>query len=249
MAKDTFYFSHDFSSRNDPKLQELQMVHGMAGIGVFWCLVEMLHEQDGYLMLSQCKSYAFALRVDCDLIKSIVSDFALFQNDGERFWSESALERIQERKAKSKKARESANSRWGNANALRTQSEGNAIKERKGNESKGETNVSLTPTAKKSTNESLEKLRNESDEAYMIRMEQLKKFHEFQDWIKENAPRVGQMKKPMTFTQWQKATVQFGKFGYMLRKMDNYLPLLKKNASTYQTLVNWMEREQTQQSA
>lgn len=136
MAKDTYYFSHDFSARNDPKLQELQMVHGMAGIGMFWCLVEMLHEQDGYLMLSQCKSYAFALRVDCDLIKSLVSDFGLFENDGERFWSISALERIQERKSKSKKATESANARWKNANAMRTQCDGNAIKESKGNERK-----------------------------------------------------------------------------------------------------------------
>lgn len=152
MAKDTFYFSHDFSSRNDPKLQELQMVHGMAGIGIFWCLVEMLHEQDGYLILSQCKSYAFALRVDCDLIKSLVLDFSLFKNDGERFWSESALQRIQERKAKSKKAKASADSRWKNANAMRTHSEGNAIKEIKGKESKVKekpitTIIPSTPTA------------------------------------------------------------------------------------------------------
>lgn len=132
MAKDTYYFSHDFSARNDPKLQMVLRKHGMAGLGAFWCLVELLHEQDGYLMLSQCEDYAFALRADCDLINSLINDFGLFKKDGDKFWSESALERIKERKAKSIKAKESANARWNNANAMRTHSDGNAIKESKG---------------------------------------------------------------------------------------------------------------------
>lgn len=137
MAKATYYFSHDFSARNDPKLQRVIRVHGMSGVGLYWCLVELLHEQDGYLMLSQCDDYAFALRSDTGMLSSIISDFELFHNDGVKFWSESALNRINERKSKSIKAKESAEARWGNANALQSQSEGNAIKERKGNKRKG----------------------------------------------------------------------------------------------------------------
>jgi hypothetical protein len=126
------YFSHDEGARNDPKLVEVMMQLGHEGKSVYWDLVEMLYEQGGYLMLAQCKGYAFALRTNCDLILSLVNDFGLFATDGVKFWSETALRRLEQRNAKSAKAKESAAKRWSaserNANALPPQSEGNAIK-------------------------------------------------------------------------------------------------------------------------
>jgi len=136
MAKETYYFSHDFSARNDPKMQKLMRKHGMAGIGLYWCLIELLNEEGGYLLLSQCEDYAFALRTQCELISSLIDDFLLFENDGEKFWSESVLRRIDKRNEKSVKAKLSADKRWQDANALRTHTERNAIKERKGKEIK-----------------------------------------------------------------------------------------------------------------
>lgn len=143
MAKDTFYFSHDYSGRNDPKLQKVLMKLGQAGKGVFWDLIEMLYEQDGYLLLSECESYAFALRTDCETINRLINDFDLFKKTSENFWSESVLRRLDQRDEKSKKASKSAKTRWDKANALksdanamRTQSDSNAIKERKGKERK-----------------------------------------------------------------------------------------------------------------
>ena len=143
------YFSHDEGARNDPKLVEVLMTLGHEGKSVYWDLVEMLYEQGGYLMHSQCKGYAFALRTDCDLIKKLVNDFELFASDGEKFWSETALRRINLRNAKSLKAAESAAKRWSNsernANALPTQCEGNAIKvkEKKGKEIKETTSIEV----------------------------------------------------------------------------------------------------------
>jgi hypothetical protein len=137
------YFSHDEGARNDPKLVQVMMDLGHEGKSVYWDLVEMLYEQGGYLMLSQCKSYAFALRTSCELILKLVNDFDLFKEDGEKFWSESALRRLGQRNSKSEKAKASAAKRWGsserNENALPPQSEGNAIKgkEIKGNKRKG----------------------------------------------------------------------------------------------------------------
>lgn len=137
------YFSHDFGARNDPKLIDVMLTLGHEGKSVYWDLVEMLYEQNGYLMLLQCKSYAFALRTDCALLTKLVNDFGLFANDGERFWSETALRRLEQRNLKSAKAKESASKRWAtserNANALPTQCEGNASKgkEIKGKEIKG----------------------------------------------------------------------------------------------------------------
>lgn len=127
MDKDTYYFSHDYNSRNDPKMVCLLMKSGITGIGIYWCIVEMLYEQGGYLMQSECERIAFELRADCDLVRSIIA-CNLFARDDEKFWSESVLRRLKSRKDKSVKAREAALQRWNNANALHTHSNGYAIK-------------------------------------------------------------------------------------------------------------------------
>lgn len=237
MSKETFWFSHDFNARNDPKIQKLVRRHGMAGYGIFWCIVEMLQEQDGYLPLSDCEDFAYSLRIENDIFYSVLNDFGLFQKDDARFWSMSALDRIAIRKAKSNKAKESAAERWrreserraiaehpqseGNANALRTQSEGNAIKEKK-------------------EKERTERKKQKEDAEYAAAdaaTQQL--FQSFKAWVKTNAPRVEEMKEPFSFTDWQKATKLFGKFGDTLKEMHNYEPLLKKSRSAYLTLIKW----------
>ena len=152
MSRETFYFSHDYNARNDPKLQKVLMKLGQEGKGVYWDLIEMLYEQGGYLLLSDCDSYAFQLRTQCDCITKLINgDFELFKKDDEKFWSESVLKRLSIRDDKSNKARQSAFARWNDANAMRTQSDGNAIKERKGKENKenkriGKKNKFIPPT-------------------------------------------------------------------------------------------------------
>lgn len=104
-------------------------------IGLYWCILEMLYEEKWFLMRTECERIAFELRVSQDLVEEVVFDSELFQYDGEKFWSKSALERISMMQEKSEKARQSAENRWwknrDDANALRTQSECNAIKEKK----------------------------------------------------------------------------------------------------------------------
>ena len=112
MAKETFYFTHDYGSRNDPELQKVLMKCGMDGIGTYWCLIEMLYENQGRLLLSEIETYAFALRVHCDVIKTLIDDTKLFEKSGEFFYSNSVLRRLEERDSKSKKARKSAYARW-----------------------------------------------------------------------------------------------------------------------------------------
>lgn len=131
MAKESYYFPHDYGARNDPKLQKVLKELGHEGKSVFWDLVEMLFENGGRLELAGCEDYAFALRTQCDTVKRLVNDFNLFQSDGVFFWSNSVLSRLKEREGKSEKARKSAELRWYNANALRTHCDGNAIKEKK----------------------------------------------------------------------------------------------------------------------
>ena len=136
------YFSHDYNARNDSKLISLQMKLGMEGLGIYWCLVEMLYESGGEIMLSECERIAFELRTDIKNIKSVISDFGLFKKDKKVFFSESVNYRLQIRKDKSIKARASASARWDNANGVRTHSERNAngmlIKEKKSKENNKE---------------------------------------------------------------------------------------------------------------
>lgn len=130
MEKDTFYFPHDYSARNDPKLQKVLAELGHEGLSVFWCLVEMLYENNGRLELSECKSYAFALHTNSELITNLLNNYKLFCSDDQFFWSNSVVSRLKSREDKSEKARKSAEKRWYNANAMRTHSEGNAKEER-----------------------------------------------------------------------------------------------------------------------
>lgn len=50
MAKgNTFYFSHDYNARNDRKIASLVKDYKATGYGIYWCTVEMLHEEGGQL--------------------------------------------------------------------------------------------------------------------------------------------------------------------------------------------------------
>lgn len=77
--KETFYFQHDYNARNDPKLQDVLIDLGVEGIGVFWCIIEQLYEQGGTLPIRSCKSIAFALHVDCNVVERLVHDYGLFK--------------------------------------------------------------------------------------------------------------------------------------------------------------------------
>lgn len=176
------FFSHDLHGRNDGKLQRVLMKHGLKGIGAFWCIVEMLYENEGVLMRTECERIAFELRVDCDFILSMIDDFDLFQNDGDVFYSKSVLNRLETINAKRDKAKKSAEIRWGYANALRTQSDGNAVKESK--------------EKKSNSIGQEEKIRfvkpNRDDvRAYMIELNMADLSQRFVDYYESNGWRVG----------------------------------------------------------
>jgi len=136
MKQDTFYFSHDYNARNDPKIKALLRKHGVLGYGTFWAIVEDLYNNANALP-TDYESIAFDLRVSEELIKNIILDFDLFQVDGNLFGSLSIQKRLDERSKKSEKARDNANKRWErNATAMPTHSESNAIKESKGEDIK-----------------------------------------------------------------------------------------------------------------
>lgn len=138
MAKDTFYFSHDYNARNDSKIKKLLSKHSYEGYGIYWAIIEDLYNNANALP-SDYETIAYDLRTNEELIRSIIEDFDLFVIDGDEFGSLSVQTRLNDRDAKSEKARESARKRWdkikSDANALQPQSDPNAIKESKTKES------------------------------------------------------------------------------------------------------------------
>ena len=110
--KESYFFSHDYNARQDPKMQELLMDFGVAGIGVYWCIIEQLYEQGGRMPLSSIKAIAFVLHVGIDDVRNIIENYGLFENDGVEFWSPSATRRIESRQKTSEKRSKAIAKRW-----------------------------------------------------------------------------------------------------------------------------------------
>jgi len=130
------YFSHDHHARADEKIIKMLKTAGPEGYGLYWMIVEMLHENQGSIP-KDYELLAYELRTQCERIKAVCEDYDLFYERDGRISSLSVDRRLQERAEKSTKAKSSAMKRWGgDANAMRTQCEGRGIKgkERKGKE-------------------------------------------------------------------------------------------------------------------
>ena len=103
MSKDTFYFSHDYNARNDIKIQALLVEHGAAGYGVYWVIVEILHEETAReLKLSNLTYVAIARQASTSVeqVKAIVEcclEYGLFTEDDGCFFSKRVIGNIEKR--------------------------------------------------------------------------------------------------------------------------------------------------------
>lgn len=77
-------------------------------------LLEILREKKDFMCLKDYNVIAFELREDAGLIKSVVEDFGLFvfTEDGEYFYSESMMRRMEKMDGVSAVRRAAANRRW-----------------------------------------------------------------------------------------------------------------------------------------
>lgn len=74
MAKESYYFPHDYNARNDRKIAALVKDYKAAGYGIFWCTCEMMHEEDGSLEMDDLTFSAIAgdMNEDVSLVKEII---------------------------------------------------------------------------------------------------------------------------------------------------------------------------------
>ena len=154
MKNNTKWFSHDYNSRSDGKILKLRMKHGMEGVGVYWCIVEMLYEQDGFMGLNEYDRITFELRTNEELVRSVIHDFQLFEINCDKFWSNTGMERLAIRKDKSEQAKDAINKRWEeerkrkslitnteNTDVLPPNNDSNTIKDSIVNNNKGNNNT------------------------------------------------------------------------------------------------------------
>jgi len=104
MKKETFYFSHDYSCTNDPKIQALIGEFGASGYGIFWRIVELLHEdQEHRLYLKKYVYMAISsqLKESLDYIKKVI-DYSvhtceLFEQKDNYIYSQRVMDNIEKR--------------------------------------------------------------------------------------------------------------------------------------------------------
>lgn len=88
--KETFYFSHDYNANRDPKIIKLLNKFNWSGYGMYWRIIEILHEQEGKILIDDfADMLMFELRIDEKTCKQftdfLISIKLLFVSDDGKF--------------------------------------------------------------------------------------------------------------------------------------------------------------------
>ena len=193
MNKNAYYFPHDMDAVSDPKLQAVLRLKGMEGIGAFWCLLERLYRQDGVLYVSEIPAMAWSLHTSEELLRSVISDFGLFDIDGDEVTSRSASARLAERRAKLEQKRAAASK-----GGKRTQSKRIAEMSQTDSESKADAQADAQASASADAQVRKGKERkgkDKEDKSSSISKENIKKFvkptvEEVAEYIREKGYNV-----------------------------------------------------------
>lgn len=126
------YFSHDIDARNDKKIAKLMFKFDWKGYGIYWGIVEFLHNNDNVINQDELPVLAKNLNCDFDILKSIVFDFELFFIEKNKIFSKRIAKNLKQQKEISKKRKEAINKRWQSkqvdTNVLQTEYKSNTIK-------------------------------------------------------------------------------------------------------------------------
>ena len=104
------YFSHDYHARDH--LRDVRKDYGLEGLGFYWCIIEILHENGGYIKESDVEAIAYDLRANQDMAKDVLYKYKMFQIKKGKIFSQRVVDNINKREEISAKRRASANTRW-----------------------------------------------------------------------------------------------------------------------------------------
>lgn len=115
MPLENLWFRHDFNARGNPKLLKLKMEMKMEGVGIYWCLIEMMYELGGYIKEEDLELFCFNEHIEIEKVNKVLS-LAKFKFDQEKgYYSNGVLERIEKRESYCLKQKEKAEQRWNKA--------------------------------------------------------------------------------------------------------------------------------------
>lgn len=162
------YFSHDIYTRENLKIKKLISTHGMQGYGVFWAVVEFLHNNNNRLSMDELGIVAHDLGVDIKIVESVVKDFKFFVIRKSVISSNRVAQNIKLRLEKSEKAKKAINKRWhgssGDTDVLQPKYGGNTIKEKESKEKESKEKESKENESKEKESNVKETKENESQE-------------------------------------------------------------------------------------
>jgi hypothetical protein len=117
MAKDSFWFRHEYNARDGEEILELRSKFGAEGYGVFWMLMEKMAEnENGGIKVSLIGGLSHGFGVAKErlmlIIEECVSLELLFEKDG-FYFNRMIAEHKEERRFFAEKGRSGAKKRWG----------------------------------------------------------------------------------------------------------------------------------------
>jgi hypothetical protein len=146
MRKEAYYFSHDSNAKDDPKSSLLIEELGLEGYGIYWVLIEILRDQPNYSYpLRMIPIISRKYNTTSPKVETVIRNYGLFEINEEAFFSLSLNLRMEQKEAKSLKAKESIALRWNkkyenDTNVLQRLNDSNTIKESKVKEIKEKEN-------------------------------------------------------------------------------------------------------------
>lgn len=127
MAKDKFWFDHDYNARGDEKILEIRALYGAEGYGIFWMIIETMAENSkGGINENLIGGLSHGFGVAKDTLKGVIDlslKIDLFYTENGFIYSRRIRKHKETRANFKEKGREGAEKRWGNRGAI---GEGNA---------------------------------------------------------------------------------------------------------------------------
>lgn len=104
--KDAFYFPHDVNAQNDPKCIALIEEYGMEGYGLYWVIIEMLHQEGG--TLEKVPGWFKGVARRCNMseemvvleVDKMVNDYKLLQQNESFISCERVVRNVEDRRQK-----------------------------------------------------------------------------------------------------------------------------------------------------
>ena len=122
MKKDAYYFPHFCNARHDRKLKRVQKELGIEGYGIYFMLLEVLREQDGFKYpMDDIDLLADEFGTSEQKVRTVVSNYKLFVTDKSENFFSVKLKEFLKPYLKMKEQRRIAGIKSGEARRVKTQ--------------------------------------------------------------------------------------------------------------------------------